>query len=425
MLRARKQQPTSIQKIVPSCGGNANCNKYNKKKNIWCAAERFRHIKYKRRTFGTKPTEATGTKTEKGRTEVDNKKKLRVGVIGCGAISVRRHLPEYAANENVEIAALYNRTRSKAEEMQKKYGGVVCDSVEEIVAMDIDAVSACTANAMHAHDTVLALRAGKHVLCEKPMDVTIEKCTAMVDEARRAGKLLMIAQNQRFSAAHKKAHELIKEGAIGKVLSFETKFGHAGPERWTGTEDTWFFRKNAAGMGALADLGIHKTDLVHYLIGEPITQVYAHTATLDKRYPDGNLIDVEDNAWCIYRTDSGITGTMHSSWTDYGVEYNSTVIHGTKGAIRCYDDREYSLIVESSDGRQNFLSTEQMIKNTDQTIGTGKSYNSGVIDEFVEWILTGKPCRCTGEEALKSMRVIFAAMASSQIGRMVTVPENR
>ena len=83
------------------------------------------------------------------------------------------------------------------------------------------------------------------------------------------------------------------------------------------------------------------------------------------------------------------------------------------------------MIVEGSDGRQNFLSTEQMIKNTDQTIGTGKSYNSGVIDEFVECILTGKPCRCTGEEALKSMRVIFAAMASSQIGRMATVPENR
>ena len=385
----------------------------------------IQEYKIQEKNFLTGPTVATGAKTEKGRTEVDNNRKLRIGVIGCGAISVRRHLPEYAENENVEIAALYNRTRSKAEELQKKYGGVVCDSVEEMVAMDIDAVSVCTANAMHAHDTILALRAGKHVLCEKPMDVTIEKCTAMVDEARRAGKLLMIAQNQRFSAAHKEAHDLIAKGTIGKVLSFETKFGHAGPERWTGTEDTWFFRKNAAGMGALADLGIHKTDLVHYLIGEPITQVYAHTATLDKRYPDGNLIDVEDNAWCIYRTDSGITGTMHSSWTDYGVEYNSTVIHGTKGAIRCYDDREYSLIVESSDGRQNFLSTEQMIKNTDQTIGTGKSYNSGVIDEFVECILTGKPSRCTGEEALKSMRVIFAAMASSQIGRMVTVPENR
>ena len=381
--------------------------------------------KIQEKNFLTGPTVATEAKNEKGRTEVDNNKKLRIGVIGCGAISVRRHLPEYAENENVEIAALYNRTRSKAEELQKKYGGVVCDSVEEMVAMDIDAVSVCTANAMHAHDTILALRAGKHVLCEKPMDVTIEKCTAMVDEARRAGKLLMIAQNQRFSAAHKEAHDLIAKGAIGKVLSFETKFGHAGPERWTGTEDTWFFRKNAAGMGALADLGIHKTDLVHYLIGEPITQVYAHTATLDKRYPDGNLIDVEDNAWCIYRTDSGVTGTMHASWTDYGQEYNSIVIHGTEGSIRCYDDREYSLIVEKKDGRQNFLSTEKMMTNADQTIGTGENLNSGVIDEFIGSIKGERKCRCTGADALRSMRVIFAAMASSDIGRMISIPENR
>ena len=356
---------------------------------------------------------------------MEDRRRIRIGVIGCGAISVRRHLPEYAANENVEIAALYNRTRSKAEEMQKIYGGVVCDSVEELVAMDLDAVSVCTANACHARDTILALRAGKHVLCEKPMDVTIEKCVAMVEEARKTGRLLMIAQNQRFSSAHAKAHELVKEGAIGKVISFETKFGHSGPERWTGSDDTWFFKKNSAGMGALADLGIHKTDLVHYITGESITHVYAHTATLDKRYPDGTLIDVEDNAWCIYRTESGMTGTMRASWTDYGREYNSIVLQGTKGTIRCYDDREYSLILETSDGRENFLSTEEMITNTDQTIGTGKSMNSGVIDEFVECILTGKPCRCTGEEALKAMRVIFAATASSQLGWMVTVPENR
>ena len=356
---------------------------------------------------------------------MEKRQKLKIGVIGCGAISERRHLPEYAVNPDVEITALYNRTRSKAEEMQKRYGGVVCSSVEELVGMDLDAVSVCTANTMHAHDTILALRAGKHVLCEKPMDVTIEKCSAMVEEAKKSGKLLMIAQNQRFSAAHKKAHDLIAEGAIGKVLSFETKFGHAGPERWTGTEDTWFFRKSEAGMGALADLGIHKTDLVHYVIGEPITRVYAHTATLDKRYPDGNLIDVEDNAWCIYRTDSDATGTMHVSWTDYGQEYNSIVVHGTRGSIRCYDDREYSLILETDDGRQNFLSTEDMITNNDQTVGTGKNYNSGVIDEFVECIRTGRPCRCTGEDALMAMRVIFAALESSKSGRMITIKENQ
>lgn len=352
-------------------------------------------------------------------------RKLRIGIIGCGTITRVRHAPEYAANPNVELAAWYNRTRSKAEQLAGQYGGKVCGSMEELLAMDLDAVSVCTANRAHAHDTILALRAGKNVLCEKPMDITPENCIAMTEEAEKSGKLLMIAQNQRFSSAHVKARELIRNGAIGKILSFDTKFGHSGPERWTGTDDTWFFRKSAAGMGVLADLGIHKTDLVHYLVGEPITSVYAHTATLDKKYPNGELIDVEDNAWCIYKMDSGITGTMHVSWTDYGTEYNSIVVHGTEGTIRCYDDREYSLILETSDGKQQFLSTEGMLTNTDQTVGTGKTRNSGVIDEFVDCLITGKECRCTAEESLKAMRVIFAAMKSSEEDRMISIPENK
>lgn len=355
---------------------------------------------------------------------MSNDNKLRVGVIGCGTIAVMRHLPEYASREDVEIAAVYNRTRSKAEDVQKQYGGTVCDSVEELVSMDLDAVSVCTANSMHAHDTILALRAGKHVLCEKPMDITLEKCITMAEEADKAGKLLMIAHNQRFSAAHVMAHDMIASGEIGRVLSFDTKFGHAGPEFWSGTPDTWFFRKSASGMGVLADLGIHKTDLIHYLTGDAVTEVYAHTATLDKRFPDGTPVEVEDNAWCIYRLACGATGTMHVSWTNYGKEYNSIVINGTKGSIHCYDDREYTLVLEKSDGTTKYLSTEGMAANVDQTVGTGKSWHSGVVDEFVDCINYGAACRCTATDAIKAMRVIFAALESSETERMVNIPEN-
>lgn len=352
-------------------------------------------------------------------------RKLRIGVIGCGAISERRHLPEYAARKDVEIAALYNRTKRKAEELQKIYVGKVCGSIEELVAMDLDAVSVCTPNARHAHDSILALRAGKHVLCEKPMDVSMNQCLAMTEEAKKAGKLLMIAQNQRFSGAHVKARELVSQGAIGKVLSFDSRFGHAGPEHWTGIEDTWFFRRNVSGMGALADLGIHKADLIHYILGEPIVQVYASLATLDKKYPDGTPIDVEDNAWCIYQTLSGACGSMHVSWTDYGQEYNSIVIRGTEGNIRCYDDRAHSLILETKDGRTIDLSTEKTLTNSDQTNRAGTDQHSGVIDEFVDCIQTGSACRSTAEEVLKGMRVIFAALTSAQMGHMVSIPENR
>ena len=345
--------------------------------------------------------------------------KLKIGIIGCGMVTKVRHAPEYHANPNCELAAFYDTDPERAKAMQEKYGGVVCSSVDELLALDLDAVSVCVANAAHAEVTVKALNAGRHVLCEKPMAVTIGQCEAMVEAAERNHKNLMIGHNQRFAAAHKKAHDMVADGTIGKVLSFETKFGHGGPELWTGTKNTWFFDKKQAAFGAMADLGIHKTDLIHYLIGEPITEVYAVTATMDKKTSEGKLIDVDDNAFCIYRMDSGITGFMQASWTFYGNEKNSFVVYGTKGVIRCYDDREYSLILETKDGKTNYLSTEGMNTNSDQTLG--KRNNTGVIDEFIESICEEREPSVSGKDEIQAMRVVFAALESGKTGQTVKV----
>lgn len=345
--------------------------------------------------------------------------KLRIGIIGCGMVTKVRHAPEYHENPNCELAAFYDTDIERAKALQEKYGGVVCTGVDELLALDLDAVSVCVANAAHADVTVRALDAGKHVLCEKPMAVTLEQCEAMVEAAGRNQKNLMIGHNQRFAAAHKKAHDMIADGTIGKVLSFETKFGHSGPEIWTGTKNTWFFDKKQAAFGAMADLGIHKTDLVHYLIGEPITEVYAVTATMDKKTSDGTPISVDDNAFCLYRMDSGITGFMQASWTFYGNEKNSFVVYGTDGVIRCYDDREYSLILETKSGKTNYLSTEGMNSNSDQTLG--KRNNTGVIDEFIASICEGREPSISGKDAIQAMRVVFAALESGQTGRPVRV----
>ena len=347
--------------------------------------------------------------------------KLKVGIIGCGMITKVRHAPEYAENPNCEIAAFYDQDKERAKALAGKYGAVCCESAEELLAMDIDLVSVCVANAMHAEYTIKALEAGKHVLCEKPMAVTLEQCEAMEEAALRTGRTLMIGHNQRFALAHQEAHRLIREGKIGRVLSFETKFGHGGPEVWTGTPNTWFFDKKQAQFGAMADLGIHKTDLIHYLIGEPITSVRAILTTLDKRYPDGNLINVDDNAFCLYQTDSGITGIMHVSWTLYGNEKNSIVVYGTEGVVRCYDDDRYTLILERKGEDPVFYDLEPIIKNSDQTIGRRTS--TGVIDEFVNSVLENREPLTGARCSIAAMRVIFAAEESAATGRTVHVSQ--
>ena len=342
---------------------------------------------------------------------------LRVGVLGCGKIAQVRHIPEYAANSNVKLAAFYNPTASRAEEMAEKYGGKVVLSAEELLAdPEIDAVSVCSANYAHAPLTIAALQAGKHVLCEKPMATTMEDCEAMLGAAEKSGKRLLIAQNQRFAKAHVTAKQLLKEGMIGDVLTFRTTFGHGGPETWSITpgKGTWFFDRKRAAMGAMADLGIHKTDLIRFLLDRDVVRTTARLTTLDKRGEDGNLIGVDDNAICIYEMDGGAIGTMTVSWTYYGAEDNSTVLYGSKGIMRIYDDPAHSIVVRLADGTEKDFDVDQIQTNDNQTA-------SGVIDEFVAAVEEDRPSVLDAKGVMNSMRAVFASITSSETGRPVDV----
>ncbi len=346
---------------------------------------------------------------------------LKIGIIGCGKITQLRHAPEYIENPNTEIVAFYDAVPERAKELAAEFGGKACDSVEEVLACGVDAVSVCVANTAHASVSIQALEAGCHVLCEKPMATSIEDCIDMNKAAEKSGKFLMIGQNQRFAKAHVEARKLIEQGTIGKIICFETHFGHPGPEGWTGQRNSWFFDKKIAAFGAMADLGVHKTDLLHFLLGEPIVSVSAEITTLDKTFPDGSPITVDDNAFCMYRTKTGITGTMHVSWTFYGEENNSTILYGTEGVIRCYDHPEYSLIVERKDGGKVYYQLDQLTSNKDQNSGGRTS--TGVIDTFVDCILTQTKPSISGEEAIKAMKVIFAAEESTSQGKKITVEQ--
>ena len=219
---------------------------------------------------------------------------IRVGIIGCGKIAQVRHLPEYAANPNAQVVAYHDKNRARAEEMAAQYGGVVCDSYFDLLNRDdVDAVSICVENRSHAEISTAALYAGKHVLCEKPMAVTLAECESMVAAAERNGRHLMVGHNMRFDPVHRRAKQLLDSGVIGDVITFRAVLGNAGPEGWSVDEGTWFFDKNKAALGALSDMGIHKVDLIQYLLGQKVIETTAKVVTLNKRDSEGNLIGVD------------------------------------------------------------------------------------------------------------------------------------
>ncbi|KPH79256.1 Gfo/Idh/MocA family oxidoreductase [Oceanobacillus caeni] len=339
--------------------------------------------------------------------------KIRVAVIGCGSIAKHRHLIEYNNNPHVEIVAVSDINEARVKETAEKYHAKAYTSYEALLESEnIDAVSVCLPNYLHAPVSIAALNAGAHVLCEKPMATSREEAEQMIEAAERNNKKLMIGHNQRFVSSHQKARKLIEQGEIGKIYSFRTSFGHGGPEGWSADgADSWFFKKDQAFIGAMGDLGVHKADLLRYLLGEEFVEVGAFVETNAKEN-----INVDDNATLILKSTSGIVGTLAASWAYTAKEDNSTILYGEKATLRLEDDPEYSLIVQYNNGEVVKYELDGIQSNED-----GGQTTSHTIDHFIESILHDTNPLIDGEEGKKSLQVILGALESVETKRIISL----
>lgn len=342
---------------------------------------------------------------------------IKAGVAGCGSIAVYRHIPEYLANPDAKLIGVFDIVYDRAEAVARQYGVKAFRSYEEMLEdPEIEAVSICTANQFHAEMAIAALKAGKNVLCEKPMATSVEDAQKMIQAAKEAGRTLMVGHNQRLNPIHIRAKQLLNSGVIGKPLTFRTFFMHKGPETWSADKgrNTWFFNKKAAFMGAMCDLGIHKIDLLRWLLDDEFCEVTAMLGTVDKRDANGELIGIDDNGMCILKTRGGVMGILGAGWTCYSGEENGTVIYGQKGVMRLNEDPEYTIVVERSDGEKICFKTGAMQTNDNQT-------NSGVIDMFVSSLKNGVQPELSGEEGLAALATVIACAKSSEERRWVSI----
>lgn len=339
--------------------------------------------------------------------------RIRVAIIGCGSIARHRHAPEYASNPNVEIVGFTDRHRSRAQCLADQYGGKTYEDCHELIERrDIDAVSVCTDNASHASITIAALGSGKHVLCEKPMATSDDDAAAMIEASRKSDRIVMIGLNQRLAPVHVRARELLRSGIIGDVVTFRTSFSHPGPEGWSiDGAQSWFFRKSEAFVGSMGDLGVHKADLLLWLLDEDIVHVSAFVDHIAKPFGD-----VDDNAVCLMRTRSGAIGTMTASWTHNPGEDNATVVYGAKGIIRIGSDPEFPLQVNLASGENQFFQVGSLQSNA-----AGGQSDTGIVRAFVNAVLTGAKPEISGEEGRRALAVVLACLESSETGRHVNV----
>ena len=271
-------------------------------------------------------------------------KKLRYGLIGAGSNAERKHLNNYMTLPNVELAAICDVNIENAQRLAQKYSiPKVYSNYEDMLNNEeLDLVSVCTPNYLHAEISIYALEKGVNVHCEKPLAINAREAQKIVEAKIRSGKQVMVGLNNRFTNEAVYLKKYIDAGYLGDI--YQVKAGWIRRSGIPG-RGTWFTNKDCAGGGVMIDLGVHYLDLALYLIGMPepsyvtgsVHQNFCHTTTRNRNGYKGNpngIFNVEDAAIGFIGLQNGATVNFEFSWAS-NIEQDKTFIEiiGTKGGV--------------------------------------------------------------------------------------------
>ena len=348
--------------------------------------------------------------------------KLQVGVIGAGSIS-EMHVSSYANNPNVRLVAIADLNEERAKDKAEKFGAerVYTDYHELLADPEIEAVSICTWNNLHAEMAIAALDAGKHVLVEKPLARTVEEALKIQEAVQRSGKTLQVGFVRRHASNTKLIKQFIDNGDLGEIY-----YGKASILRRLGNPGGWFSDHDRSGGGPVIDLGVHVIDILWYLMGKPkVASVSGNTYNkLGNRKNIQNLSfykaadydpsknTVEDLANAIIRFENGASIMVDVSFTLHAKKDESVVkLYGEKGGAEL--EPEIALVTEKYD---------TIINSLPQVDNLGFDFIQAFqneIDHFVESVLNGTETNSPVQDGVEIMKILSAIYESSEKGQEI------
>lgn len=343
--------------------------------------------------------------------------KTKVVILGAGFIS-DIHLECYHRFvSEAEVVGVYSRNIEKAKALAEKHNiSLWFDDVEKaILESGCEVVDICLPNFLHADATIKAANAGKHVIIEKPLAVTLEEADAMIEACKQNNVKLMYAEELCFAPKYERARMLVKEGAVGEIYMLKQSEKHSGPH------SDWFYDVNYSGGGVLMDMGCHALGWFRWMLGNAkVESVFATMSTvLHKGRTEG-----EDNAVVIVEFENGVTAIAEDSWAKHGGMDDKSEIYGTGGVIYAdlfmgnsalvYSKNGYGYAIEKADTTQgwSFAMFEEL-------------FNQGYPHElkhFIECVREDKTPLVTGEDGRAVLELIYAAYASAGLGKKVSLP---
>lgn len=341
-------------------------------------------------------------------------------MIGCGAISAA-HIDSIVRLPNAKLVAAYNRTRPKAEAVAQKHGCTAYDDLDALLAReDVEIVTICTASGAHLEPALKAAAAGKHVIIEKPLEITPQRCDQIIAACERSGVKLATVFQSRFSPHNRALKAAIDAGRLGRLVLGDAYVkwfrsqAYYDNGAWRGT---W----EVDGGGALMNQAIHQIDLLQWMMGD-VESVYGQTGTLAHE-----RIDVEDTAAAVIRFASGALGVIEGTTSIYGGYPKRIEIHGSQGTAVLVDDEpeRWELAGMTEEERSAVLGSavrDPNAKTFADPMAMSFDKHRAQLQDFIAAIEEDRSPAVDGREGRKSVEIIRAIYRSAKTGQAVKLP---
>ena len=324
--------------------------------------------------------------------------KIKFALVGCGRIA-QRHAEHITRNG--QLVAVCDVVKEKADALAGKYCTKAWYDLDDLLKneKDIDVIAVCTPNGLHAVHSISILQSGRHVLCEKPMAITVADCKAMIQAAEETGKNIFVVKQNRFNPPVKAVKKLLDEGKLGKLYSIQLNcFWNRDPAYYA---NSW---KGTAAMdgGTLFTQFSHFIDLLYWLIGD-VKRVESHTAN----YAHQGIIEFEDTGVSLLEFDNGVIGTLHYTVNSHRKNMEgSLTIFGEKGTVKI--GGQYLNTIEYQD-IEGYVIAGLPVGNGANEYGAyqgSMSNHDKVYENLVKFLQHGEPVYVSAEEGLKTVEII-------------------
>jgi myo-inositol 2-dehydrogenase / D-chiro-inositol 1-dehydrogenase len=345
--------------------------------------------------------------------------RTRVVLFGAGFIadihaeSYHRFVPD------AELVGVYSRSEEHARAFARKHGisRWFVDLEEALAVTDCDVADICLPNHLHAQVTIDAATAGKHVIIEKPLCLTLEEADGMISACKAHNRKLMYAEELCFAPKYERVRQLVREGAVGSIYYMRQCEKHSGPH------SDWFYDFDQSGGGVLMDMGCHGFAWFRWMLGTE-TKAQSVYAQMKTGLIHRGRTRCEEHSLCIVEFDCGVTGIVENSWAKLGGMEDRVEVFGTGGVVYAdllmgnsaltYSEKGYGYAMEKAGSTQGWTFTT-----------FEESFNQGYpqeLNHFIACVRNDAPPFTTGEDGRAVLEMVNAAYYSARMGHKVALP---